>query len=113
MERAPSPASFQNNPTSSRGHYQFLGQRNPGQFSEARIFHGLSCVYLHTTKDRRYTKGARMTMTIAIYSNCFFTSGGTFGSEGKSCEYPLNIATVCSARLDPSCTAILCSLVGE
>src|SRR5580692_4488505 len=49
----------------------------------------------------------------SLYSNCFFTSAGTRGSGGKSCENPLNIATVFSARLVPSCTAILCILVGE
>jgi Antitoxin Phd_YefM, type II toxin-antitoxin system len=47
------------------------------------------------------------------YSYCFLTSAGTLGSAGKSCEYPLNMATVFSARFVPSCTAILCSFSGE
>ena len=47
------------------------------------------------------------------YSNCFFTSAGTFGFEGKSCENPFNSATVFSARFVPSCTAIFCTLSGS
>ena len=47
------------------------------------------------------------------YLNSFNTSAGTFGSGGKSCENPLNSATVFSERRVPSCTEIVCGLPGS
>ncbi len=42
----------------------------------------------------------------ADYLNCFISSAGILGGGGKSCDTPLNNATVFSERLAPSCTAI-------